>query len=112
VIIKNVLFEFRKPANAEATIWTLIEGEVGEVQINEDRTQMALDIPCPDDLPYMIRGRRLPDGHFSGRHVGQPDDEGVLASWREVEDGHWEGQWRETNVDPGEEVLQFTFRLP
>jgi hypothetical protein len=105
--VDGVVFEFRElivgglgPHSETAT---------GEVLLSEDGMVMTLEVSCPGERPYHIRGRRLPNGSYSGRHVGAPDDTQVLASWRKGGGGQWEGTWRETPAD--EPLLRFAFSL-
>jgi hypothetical protein len=106
MIFKDVLFEFYGMVSRK---WVTAESEMGPMTVSEDGTQMTLQVECPGDLPYLIKGRKLPSGKFSGRHVGKPSDVEVLASWGKVAGGRYEGMRREIPADY--DVLQFTFRL-
>ena len=106
--IEGVVFEFRELI--VGGLGPITEIATGAVNVSEDGIVMTLEVSCPGDRPYCIRGRRLPNGKYSGRHIGAPDDVEVLASWREGDAGQWEGTWRETPSD--QRLLRFTFSLP
>jgi hypothetical protein len=91
-----VLFEFvsaTKPATAARGV-VIARG-----------AEMVLEVECPGDRPYLIRGADR-GGHFAGVHEGLPGDVPVHARWARLDD-RWVGVWHED----GWEYL-FTFRLP
>ncbi len=92
----NIQFEFVSLAgDADTNGGTVLMGD-GE---------MVLEVECPGDRPYIIRGK-ADEGFYRGIHQGQPDDAAVAAKWIRLDDIYI-GTWREA----GAEYL-FTFRLP
>ena len=105
---------WRLVASADTPTWMAHKTEVGTVRLCEDCTEMILEVSSGSYFKYLIRGRILPDGRYSGHHVGLPGDRVVMASWRSVPETnqHYQGMWHEPQGRPGEQVLQFTFQLP
>ena len=67
--------------------------------------EMALEVDCPGDRPYSIRG--IPHRDFlRGRHQDQPNDVAVEAKWVCLDDLYI-GIW----IEDRREYL-FRFRLP
>jgi hypothetical protein len=92
---KEVEFEFLSPTE-EAELLR------GEVLIRD--SEMLLDMACPDDTPYDIRGRAT-GSFYQGQHKGRPGDVPVRAKWVLLDDTYV-GIW----IEGGYEFL-FRFRL-
>jgi hypothetical protein len=67
-------------------------------------TEMVLEVECPGDRPYLIRGKAH-DGYYAGVHEGLPEDVPVSAKWTRLDD-IWIGTWLEDGFD-----YLFTFRI-
>lgn len=53
--------------------------------------EMVLEVPCAEDLPYIVAGRKR-RGFFVGEHKGQAGDVPVAAKWIRLDDfciGTW-----------------------
>jgi hypothetical protein len=92
----NVLFEFLSGADKPIA-------SRGMVIIRE--SEMVLEIECPGDRPYLIKGKQKQD-YYSGEHEGSPDDVSVEAKWTRLDD-IFIGTWIEEGID-----YLFKFRLP
>jgi hypothetical protein len=66
--------------------------------------EMVLEIECPGDRPYLIRGKAC-EGFYEGVHEGLAGDIPVHAKWTRLDD-LWIGTWLEDGFD-----YLFTFRL-
>jgi hypothetical protein len=80
-----------------------LESQRGAVIIREG--EMVLEVECPDDRPYSIRGT-VNREYFVGKHQDRPDDVPVEAKWIRLDD-IYVGTWIEEGTD-----YLFTFRLP
>lgn len=67
--------------------------------------EMVLEVECPDDRPYLIRGEPR-QGFWAGGHQGLPDDVPIQAKWTRLDD-IFIGTWLEEGID-----YVFTFHLP
>jgi hypothetical protein len=80
-----------------------VDASSGTVLVRDG--EMVLEVECPGDRPYVIRGKAI-DGLYRGIHQGQPGDVPVAAKWIRLDDIYI-GTWREAGIE-----FLFTFRLP
>lgn len=80
-----------------------LESERGAVIIRDG--EMMLEVECPGDRPYSIRGT-VTRNFFVGQHQDRPDDVRVEAKWIRFDDIYI-GTW----IQEGTDYL-FKFRLP
>ena len=59
--------------------------------------EMLLEVECPDERPYVIRGKASCD-FFQGRHEGLLGDPSVQAKWIRLDDIYI-GTWLEEGID-------------
>ena len=68
-------------------------------------TEMVLEVECPGDQAYLIRGKDC-GGFYDGFNEGLEGDVPVHATWS-CQGGTYKGTWVEDNED-----YTFSFRLP
>jgi hypothetical protein len=92
----DVQFEFLSAVDG-------LESERGVVIVRDG--EMVLEVECPGDRPYSIRGT-LSHDFFAGWHEDRTGDVAVVAKWIRL-DNIYIGTWTEAGKD-----YLFKFRLP